>query len=291
MSLLVVNLVPQGIIFGADRNISNEKPGEPEHIDEVDGRSYYEVIHRHFNQATRPKVLRWPQRSPQTKALIGYVGEAEIGGLDTDEWLYDFIGDNLTFESFEKLAELLRQSVQEQYSIDMVQRHNYRGGDKLRPLIIHLGGFEMKEGIHVPAIWVIRNDHSPPHLKDIRKEFLAIECVWKHPAVTEKNITPKNIQTLLADRAKDHNPVWFHQGIDLDTFNLLEKFLKSALRELNLSRQVDQQCPQTLEDWKRQVRMAILMYGAYHQAYKEPHEQDVGGGADVISIPWPESLV
>lgn len=41
----------------------------------------------------RPKVLRWPGR----KAVIGYVGAAQVGGIPTDEWLYDFIGRHFEF--------------------------------------------------------------------------------------------------------------------------------------------------------------------------------------------------
>jgi hypothetical protein len=153
MSILLVELVPQGIIFGADRNITSEERGTPEFIDETDGKSYYEILHRHYSQSPRPKVLRWPQR----KALIGYVGEAQINGVPTDEWLYDFIGNHLKFDSFATLAESLRQSIEHQRRID-------EGNDAASPLIIHLAGFEEREGIQVPAVWVIRNEHDPPNL-------------------------------------------------------------------------------------------------------------------------------
>jgi len=33
--------------------------------------------------------------------------------------------------------------------------------------------------------------------------------------------------------------------------------------------------------------MSILTYGAYFEAYRGVGEQYVGGGADVVSIPWP----
>ena len=35
--------------------------------------------------------------------------------------------------------------------------------------------------------------------------------------------------------------------------------------------------------------MSVLTYGAYFEAYKGPGEQYVGGGADVVSLAWPES--
>jgi len=274
MSILLVELVPQGIIFGADRNISSEERGTPEFIDEADGKSYYEIVHRHYSQSPRPKVLRWPQR----KALIGYVGEAQINGAPTDEWLYDFIGNHLKFDSFATLAESLRQSVEHQRRID-------EGNDDANPLIIHLAGFEEREGIQVPDVWVIRNDHDPPHLKDIRKEFVAVDCLWQNPPWW---INPQTFREFLSNCAARFEPYWFHQGIDLGIFNLLEAFLKAALSSLYKSGLFEHECPQTLIDWEKQVRMSVLMYGAYFQAYQKPYEQYVGGGVDAISIPWPE---
>lgn len=274
MSILLVNLVPQGIIFGADRNIHSEDRGTPEFIDGADGKSYYEILHRHYSQAPRPKVLRWPKN----KALVGYAGEAQIKGVPTDEWLYDFIGDHLEFKSFETLAESLRQSIEAQRRID-------EGNEKANPIIIHLAGFEEREGIQVPAVWVIRNDHNPPHLTDIRKEFLKFDCLW------EKNLwnmTPQTIRGDLSVYANKFNPFWFHQGIDLGIFNLFDAFLKAAIGYLHQAGSLKPERPQSLEDWERQMRMSILVYGAYFQAYQKPYEQYVGGGVDTVSIPWPE---
>jgi len=156
MSLLLVELVPQGIIFGADRNITIERV-KVRHEESQDGTTFIEERHEHRCQSPRPKVLRWPQR----KALIGYVGEAQINNVPTDEWLYDFIGDHLQFDSFETLAESLRRSVERQRRID-------EGDNDPAPIIIHLAGFEEREGIQVPAVWVIRNDHSrrPQYLRN-----------------------------------------------------------------------------------------------------------------------------
>jgi hypothetical protein len=275
MSLLLVELVPQGIVFGADRNIHSEEKGTPEFIDGADGKSYYEVLHRYYSQAPRPKVLRWPKR----KALIGYVGEAQINRTPTDEWLYDFIGDHPQIDSFETIAESLRQAVERQRRID-------EGTSDPQPIIIHLAGFEERDGIQLPAVWVIRNDHDPPKLKDIRKEYVKEDCLWLESH--DWYVPPQNLRKHLSDLAARFKPFWFHQGIDLPTFNLLEAFLKAGLRELYRSGLLDLRGPQNLEDWERQVRMSVLMYGAYYQAYQKPYEQYVGGGVDTVSIPWPE---
>jgi hypothetical protein len=275
MSLLLIELVPQGIIFGADRNITIERV-KVRHEESQDGTTFIEERHEHRCQSPRPKVLRWPQR----KALIGYVGEAQINNVPTDEWLYDFIGDHLQFDSFETLAESLRRSVERQRRID-------EGDNDPAPIIIHLAGFEEREGIQVPAVWVIRNDHSrrPQYLSDIRKEFEKADCIWEE---RPWQVTPRNIRNVLSEQANLFKPLWFHQRYDLGTFNLLEAFLKDALKYLYQRGPLNQQCPQSLLDWEKQVRVSTLMYGAYFQAYMDPDEQYVGGGVDTVSIPWPE---
>jgi hypothetical protein len=254
MSILLVELVPQGIIFGADRNISSEEK-EIKHEDRAEDGVYIEQHHTHYYQSPRPKVLRWPKR----RALLGYVGESQICGMHTDEWLYDFIGEHVEFDNFEVLATELKQLVEEQRRID-------EGDDKAEELIIHLAGFEEREGIQVPACWVIRNDHSRPpnYLSDIRKAFEAVDCLWTGYAAL--GVAPKDIRAYLSVQASKFDPLWFHQGYELGAFNLLEAFLKASLKLLYENKLVDHNCPQTLIEWEQQVKMSILMYGAYFQS-------------------------
>lgn len=201
--------------------------------------------------------------------------------MPTDEWLYDFIGDHLQFDSFETLAESLRRSVEHQRLID-------EGDKDPVPIIFHLAGFEEREGIQAPAVWVIRNDHSrpPQYLSDIRKEFEKVDCLWVESH--SWYVPPRNLRNHLSELAAGFNPFWFHQGVDLPTFNLLEAFLKASLKHLYKTGLFEHECPETLSDWEKQVKMSVLMYGAYSQAYQKPYEQNVGGGVDTISIPWPE---
>lgn len=264
MSILLVEVVPQGIIFGADRNVTFTRKRV--------GNGGLTTIEIH-GQSQRAKVLRWPCH----KALVGYVGAAEIGEIPTDEWLYDFIGGHLTFPSFEALSDSLRSEVEEQRRID-------EGEDEPELLIIHLGGFEEKDGIQVPVVWYIRNAYSldSEGYKDIRKEFQHSEEFWKY----FPNVGPSDIRSKLDDHASDYDPFWFHQGFDLGTFNMLEGFLKAAFRGL-CDHHAEHSLPQTLPDWERQVKMSILTYSAYFQAFKGPSEQYVGGGADTGSIEWP----
>ena len=68
MSILLVEVVPQGLVFGADRNVTFTKQRMTE-----SGNITIEI----HGQNQRSKVLRWPNR----KALVGYVGAAEIGKI------------------------------------------------------------------------------------------------------------------------------------------------------------------------------------------------------------------
>jgi len=266
MSILLAEVVPEGIIFGADRNVSWSR-------EEV---LHGNVVIQNLGHTQRSKVLRWPQR----KALIGYVGAAQVGGVPTDEWLYDFIGRYNTFERLETLAEALRAEIEAQRRID--ERTN-----SPEALILHLGGFELVEGICKPFIWFVRNAYGMDdrgNYTDIRREFQKSEEFWLYFPDT----APERIGILLGELACQFNPFWFHHGFDLGTFNTIEGFLKRAFKALCDSSPAHS-LPLTLSAWESQVRMSILTYGAYFQAYRGPSEQFVGGGADIVSIPWPRT--
>ncbi len=195
MSILVVQILSQGILFGADRNISfistrRTSVGQTINI---------------MGQSQRRKVLRWPNN----KALIGYVGAATIANLPTDEWLYNFIGKNLNFQNFEELAIHLRNEVQMQRTIDEKDRD-------AEPLIIHLAGFEDRDSIKIPVVWYVRNSHRLDPVigyADIRKDFAVSEELWKKEYIEDS--IPQNIREFLDRRARNFQPFWFHQGVDL----------------------------------------------------------------------------
>jgi hypothetical protein len=266
MSILVVEVLPHGIIFGADRNVTTRTARS-----DARGR-FIEVI---YGQSQRPKVLRWPNR----KALVGYVGVATVAGMPTDEWLYEYIGENLDFPSLEELAHDLSDRIQKQRSIDEGQRGP-------EPLVLHLAGFEERLAQQVPAVWYIRNPHrlEDGRYTDIRKEFLCTEEFWRNLPRT----SPSEIKDILDKRARRFQPFWFHQGLDLGTFNTLEIVLRKAFEVLCQSHP-DHSFPSTLGEWEQHLKMAILTYGAYYQAFKGPGEQYVGGGADTVSLTWPEA--
>ena len=268
MSVMIVQILPQGIILAADRNITSMRLGAG-----VGGSQIIVVL----GQSQRPKVLRWPNR----KALIGYVGAARIGDIPSDEWLYDHIGNHLDISNFEQLANDLTNSVQRQRSLD-------EGNNEPEHLIIHLAGFEQREGHMVPVVYYIRNHHAVIENKpgeyytDIRKEFICTEEFWGYFS----GVSPEHIRRQLEERVNNNQPFWFHQGYDLSIFNTLDVFLQGAFTLLHQVHPAHPS-PQTLSEWEQYLKMSILTYGAYFQAFKGPGEQYVGGGADTVSLKWP----
>ncbi len=80
MSIMVVQLANTGILFGADRNITSQ-------VTLQNGSTAIVLT----GQSQSPKVLKWPNQ----EVIVGYVGQAELAGIPTDQWLYSFIGRHL----------------------------------------------------------------------------------------------------------------------------------------------------------------------------------------------------
>ena len=256
MSILVVEVLSEGMIFGADRNITTTYSN---------GTTVQEI--------SRPKVFKWPKDD----VLVGAVGAATVNGLPIEEWLNTLTEEFRQKTSLEEIAKDLNARIQEQRSKD-------EGTNPATPMIIHLGGFEKKDGLWLPYIWFIRNTHKPGQFRylDFRKEFSNTEEFWKY----FKDVDPTEIRKVLKVLAKQFKPFWFHQGIDLFTFNVLESAIKSSFKLL-CEQHPDHDIPTTLEGWSKHVYMQVLMYGAYYEAFHPEGKRYVGGGADVIFTHWP----
>jgi hypothetical protein len=256
MSILVVEVLSEGLIFGADRNITAmPKGGEPTQVKK------------------QPKVLKWPKKN----ILFGFVGAARVGGTPMHQWLNSIKREFRALTTIEEIAQSLKNKVQEQRSRD-------EANGSAEPLIIHLGGFEKRDGYWAPVVWYIRNVYKYGRFGylDFRKEFECSETFWPY----FKDVDPSEIRKDLKVRAKQLNPFWFHQGIDLITFNVLQASIKSSFKLL-CEQHPDHDIPTTLEEWVKHVRMQVLMYGAYYEAFHPKGRRYVGGGADVEFIPWP----
>jgi hypothetical protein len=254
MSILAVHLVEQGLLFGADRNVTTTVGTD--------------VIF--VGQAQRPKVLRWPNRD----AIIGYVGQATIGDQMTDEWLFSYIGRNLGDVTFEDLATALAADL----------HACLEAGDITSPLIIHLGGFELVDGTWHPRVWFLHNTAglTPEGAYIIGDEFVHREELGQ----------PEYFGGRTSAEIRDHvrtRVYSYRQGFDLPAFNSIDDALREAMRTIVHNHPgTPVPIPTTLADWEKHVQLSILGYGAYFGAFYEPFEQYVGGGADVVSVPWPE---
>jgi hypothetical protein len=256
MSILVVEALAEGLVFGADKNITTTY---------ADGRT--------DQKNKRSKVLKWPNDD----YLFGFVGAAELDGQSMHEWLATLAKDFQGKQSLEEIAGELKERVQS-------QRLKDEGTEPASPLIIHIGGFEKNNGFWVPHIWHIGNTHNSGRFGylDIRKDFFCRERFWHYFEETD----PSEIRKVLKVMAKQFNPFWFHQGIDLLTFNILEASVRSSFKLL-CEQHPDHDIPKTLDEWAKHIRMQVLMYGAYFEAFHPEGERYVGGGVDIEYLPWP----
>ena len=262
MSLLIVEILPQGVVFAADRFVTVTTVG----VGANRGLCYR-------GQDSGCKILKWPHG----RALVGAVGNCSIDGGSLYDWLYDFIGDHVNFKRPDDVAYDLRDRLQ-------------RTLGRLDPpdgTIVEFATFAEHAGITVPEMWHITNIHGinaitgeydPP-----TDTFLASEEILGHHL---NQIPPAELRALLERRAAIYDPYWFHQTIDLAVFNTLEQGVKAAFKLLHEAGRLIH--PQTLEDWEKHARMWVLMFGAYFEAFGQPGERYVGGGADALSIPWPD---
>lgn len=261
MSILVTHLVPQGLIFAADRNITTSISVPPV---------------TYTGQMQRPKVLKWPNAD----VIVVYVGAGAIDGQPTDAWLYDFIGRNVCFADLDALAKSLTDDLNTALANGQL--------DPQDSLILHLGGFEDVNGEWTPRIWFIhdtaglRNDGSYiPGSKFTRSEEIAKPGYFG-------NDSGNRIHARVKAAVASGGLFSFRQGYDLASFNPIDEALRAAMFAITRAHpNQPHPIPASLDEWEKHVKLAVLGYGAYFSAFYMPFQQYVGGGADVISVPWP----
>jgi len=256
VSILIVELLDCGIVFGADQNV--DIPNQDDPNKEI-------------------KIFKWPRED----VLFGYVGVARLGGLDIKKWLDSQLSQFTNRMRLSEIAEHLRDQIEKQYLED-----NYSTNP---PLIVHLGGYEYSEWGYIPQIWHIANVKRLGRFNylEFTREFYCVDGFAVE--MRKREVSDLEIQDYLCVLAKQFNPFWFHQGFDYMAFNILEQAVKQAYKGLcSVHPDSDFVLPRNIEDWEKQVRFSILMYGAYFQAYKPRNEQYVGGEADTLAIPWPK---
>lgn len=212
-------------------------------------------------------MLRWPNRP----VVVGYVGRATVADEHTDEWLYDFIGRNL-YADFPQLADELKSNLES----------DLRGQIDAHAMVLHLGGFVEDAGQWKPQVWYIRNSEAP--YQDIAAEFDVSDEIQHHlPGKTGNEIRAHVEQMVHA-----WQPFQFREGIDLATFNTIDQVLRAGMHAI-VETHPDQplRFPDSLREWSKHLRMAILTYAAYFGAFYKPFQQYVGGGADLVWAAWP----
>jgi len=129
VSIFVCEVLADGFVFAADKNVTITKfdsHGNP--VSTV--------------QDLSSKIVRWPKR----KALVGYVGCAQVGGQTMHDWLYDFIGEHIAFTEPAVVANDLRDRLQREI-----------GGPGAELSIVEFATFSKTEGHIVPEFWHITN--------------------------------------------------------------------------------------------------------------------------------------
>jgi len=260
MSILVAEILPSGIVFAADRNVTIRQS-------DSEGNKILEA------QDITSKVLCWPH----SRALIGYVGLARVGMQSMHDWLYDFIGDHIHFSDPATVAYDLRDHLQTAL------------GSSADRSIIQFATFAERNGFVVPEYWHVTNVlgmtngeyDAPSERFEASERLLGFHLKDK--------AEPGNVRPFLQTLADQFDPFWFHQGINLAVFNTVSGSVKQAFNALQRGGYLKQ--PQTLADWERHAKMWVLIYGAYFEAFGSPGQRYVGGGADVLSIPWPTGLL
>jgi hypothetical protein len=270
VSILVVQLVRDGLLFGADRNVTTKLSRGAEVLA--------------TGQSLHPKVLKWPNHD----VVVGYVGRATIReGVYIDEWLYDFIGRNLHAD----LSQLTHENLK-QLAYELKDRLEFELSGKVADaaMVLHLGGFVEDADQWKPEVWYIHNTEAP--YVNVRAKFDVSEEIPKY----FPGMTGDQIQTEVERRAQAWQPFWFHQGYDLPTFNLLDEVLRDGMRAI-VQTHPDHLHPlpdslfyeDSLREWSKHLEMAILSYGAYFAAFYQPFKQFVGGGADVVWAARPQT--
>jgi hypothetical protein len=260
MSIFVSEVLADGIVFAADKNVTLK-------TFDADGNVASEV------QDISSKILRWPKR----KALLGYVGCAAIGNQTMHEWLYDFVGEHMNFTEPADVASDLRDRLQAKI-----------GGPGAPGSIVQFATFARRQGQVVPEFWHVTNIHG----MDATGYLPATETFTASERLLGVHLngqaTPENVRAFLRGCADRFYPFWFHQGMNLAVFNTVSDAVKQAFAKLQEAGHLP--VPRSLADWERHARMWVLIYGAYFEAFGAPGQRYVGGGADALSIPWPDDV-
>ncbi len=270
MSILLSIYFPEGIVFAADKNATISgvtAAGQPVR----------------YVEPTATKVLSWPRH----RAIVGYVGLGQLAGYELDEWMRVFIAGSRDFQDIHALAQQLRDCIQADFDRDYPPGTNV----SRRVLVIHLGGFADCDGARVPVIYHIRNhesiDEKTGAYSPGQRVFAVDECIerdskgWPNP-----EDYPTRVQTRLQKIVDERHFYWFANGYNLGAFNVFKGVIWKALHNIR-----DAGFAEGLSGLDARIafcKMSVEVFGSYFTHHHRPDERAVGGGVDVVYIPWPD---
>jgi hypothetical protein len=257
VTLLIANVVPQGLIFAADRNLTGS------HLMKV---------------REEEKVVKVGD------VVAGYAGRARVAGVPMGDWLRSF----LTRRSGSPLAELGPALAAElELALSTVPAGQ-------RETIVHLGGFELgRDGRPLPVIWYVRDAEIQP---DGAVKFLGRFEARDELKVSGEadpyfgDATGDEIRNRLLEADSPLPWAGFRQSWDLSVFAVLDRlgWIFSSALVGGISREQKHTAPNTLAEWQPFVTYSILVYAAYFEAFYPDGQRPVGGGVDIETLPWPE---
>lgn len=259
MSVNVIQVLPYGIIFAADRNVTQIDPKTGNAIGQ--------------REATKIALVK-------NKFLVGYVGAATLGGRDSLEYLIDVVESHEPGKNLDEIATALRDEIQEQRKQD---DHGRQEGS--REQIVSLAGFKQRDDVTVPEVYYISNCWTLDRgeYKQVTADFGCSDEV--RVKFDEAKIPAAKIRDCLEGMASKNCPFGFQHSVGLEDFVIVDRFVKASLDVLAKRNSLPH--PTNLDQWTSQARMSVLVYSAFWQRFYPPNEQFVGGGADVFSLPWP----
>jgi hypothetical protein len=272
MSILLSAYYPEGIVFVADKNatITYRTPaGE-----------------RKYVEPTATKVLSWPWR----RAIAGFVGLGHLAGHTMDEWMRVFIAGSHEFDDICTLAAGLKARIQDDFRKDFSPNADLSNAQ----LVIHLGGFTVKEETAVPVMYHIWNHGSvdpktgeyPPGERtfqiseDIERDFTTKG--WPSP-----EDYPTRIRHRLQNMINERRYLWYNNGANIGAFQIFRDHIWHALYAVQ-----DRGFGPPASGLGARVafcKMAVEAFGSYFTHNYYPEDRVVGGGVDAAHIPWPES--
>ncbi len=258
MTLLIANVVPQGLIFAADRNLTDS--------------------------VTSMKVTEETKVVKVGDVVAGYAGRARVAGMPMCDWLRDF----LRRRGAAPLADLGPALAAElELAMSTVPREQ-------RGTIVHLGGFEDgSDGRPLPVIWYVRDAEIQGDGSVRFLERFEARDELKVAGGEPPYFGSARGDEIRRDLEESGTPLpWagFRQGWDMSVFGVLDQlgWIFSAELVRGVAREQTHTAPSTLDEWERFVRFSILVYAAYFEAFYPDGQRPVGGGVDVETVAWPD---